>query len=251
MTYSMRPPDAGGIDHLLRQVDRVEHHLVQVLARFLQLAEQVLAHGAQLLAAELLIQIVRGAPQLLGAVVALELQDAVLHLAPVDDQDRQHAVIRQRHEFDLAQRGVALARQGHDAGEPRHARQHLRSRCDQRLGVVGVLAEARLDRGDLVVLERLILEQRVDEEPVALVGRDAAGRGVRRSDEAELFEIRHHVADGRRAQVQPEVARQRARADRLAVADIVLDQQLQQLLGALIQRFVARLGGHRRCDQCC
>ena len=176
----MRPPVDRRVDDLLREPDRIQHQLVQVLARFLELAEQVIAHRAQLLAAELLVQIVRRAAQLVRAVVALELQDAVLNLAPVHDQDREHAVVRQRHELDLAQRRMALPRQRHDAGQARDAGQHLRGRGDQRLRIVGMLAEARLDRGDLVVLERLELEQRVDEEAIALVGRDAAGGGVRR-----------------------------------------------------------------------
>ena len=77
------------------------------------------------------------------------------------------------------------------------------------------------------------LEQRVDEEAIALVGGHAARGGVRRADEPELLEVGHDVADGGRRQRQAGLARQRARADRLAVADVAADQHLQQVLFAL------------------
>jgi hypothetical protein len=41
-----------------------------------------------------------------SAVVAVHVQDAVLHLFVVDHEDREDAVVRQRQELDLAQRGV-------------------------------------------------------------------------------------------------------------------------------------------------
>ena len=51
---------------------------------------------------QLLVEEVRGAPQLVGGVIALELDDAVLHLAVVEHQDHEHAVLGERHELDLA-----------------------------------------------------------------------------------------------------------------------------------------------------
>jgi hypothetical protein len=53
--------------------------------------------------------------------------------------------------------------------------------------------------------------------------------------QAHLLEVRHHVADGRRRQIEAGILRQRARADRLAVADIALHQHLQQVPGAIRQ----------------
>ena len=87
-------------------------------------------------------------------------------------------------------------------------------------------------------LQRLQLEQRVDEEAVALVGGDAAGRGMRRGHEAQILQIRHDVADRGRGQTQARIARQRARADRLTVADVALDERLQQQLGPLVEAVV-------------
>jgi hypothetical protein len=40
------------------------------------------------------------------------------------------------------------------------------------------------------------LEHGVDEEAEAFLGGGAAGRGVRRGDQAEILEIGHDVADG-------------------------------------------------------
>src|SRR5690606_36577806 len=74
------------------------------------------------------------------------------------------------------------------------------------------------------------------------------GRRVRRRDEAEILEIRHDVADRRRAQLEPEVARERARANRLPIADVMLDEKLEQLLRALAQAFFSRIDGV--CNHC-
>ena len=78
-------------------------------------------------------------------------------------------------------------------------------------------------------------QQRVDEEAIAARRRHPAGRRVRARDEAQVLEIRHDVADRRRRQLQARQARQRARPDRLAVGDVVLDQGLEQCPGAFVQ----------------
>src|SRR5262245_14352557 len=98
-----------------------------------------------------------------------------------------------------------------------------------------MLAEQLLNFGHLTVIERLACEPRVDEEAVALVGWNATRRGMGRGNEAELFEIRHDVADRGSRQPHPQVTRQRARAHRLSIADVVLDEQLQELLCPVAQ----------------
>src|SRR5688572_5722970 len=64
---------------------------------------------------------------------------------------------------------------------------------------------------------------------------------MRRGDETEFFEIRHDVANRRSAELESEIPGKCARAYRLAIADIVLHQQLQQLLSPLVQAFVIDL----------
>ena len=80
---------------------------------------------------------------------------------------------------------------------------------------------------------RARLEQRIDEEAVTLVGRNAPRRGVRRANKAELLEVGDDVADGRRGQRQTRLAGQGPRPDRLAIADIAADEHPQQQLFAL------------------
>ncbi len=102
-----------------------EHHLVHVRVGFGELAQDLLAHLLQRVAAEVLVQIVRGALQLIRGVAPLGLDDAVLHLAVVVHQHHQHAVLAQGHELELAHLRGARARQRHDAGELRGAREQL------------------------------------------------------------------------------------------------------------------------------
>ena len=92
---------------------------------------------------------------------------------------------------------------------------------------------AQLGERRIVLERRARLQQRIDEEAIALVGGHAAGGGVRRANKAELLEVGHDVADGRRGRGQARLAGQGAGADRLPVADIAADQHPQQQLFAL------------------
>ena len=67
------------------------------------------------------------------------------------------------------------------------------------------------------------------------LGRQPAGRGVRRIKQPGFFQIGHHVADRRRRQVLREAARQSARADRLAGGDITVNDQPEDLSAALVE----------------
>ena len=108
-----------------------------------------------------------------------------------------------------------------------------RRRAHELLRPVG--GELALEPMDLDLLERLHHHQAVDEEPVALRRRDASGRRVRARDVAQLLEVRHHVADRRRRQLEARLLRQHARADRLAFDDVALDERSSAGLGARIQ----------------
>ena len=85
------------------------------------------------------------------------------------------------------------------------------------------------------------LHQRIDEEAQAELGRQPAGRGMRRIDQAELLEVRHHVADRGGRQRHREDARQIARADRLAGRQVALDDLAENLARALVERRQAHL----------
>ena len=79
------------------------------------------------------------------------------------------------------------------------------------------------------------LEHRVDEEAEALLGRGAAGGGVRGGDEAEILEIGHHVAHrgGREARVEEPA--QIARSDRDARLEVALDELPENVLAAGVE----------------
>ena len=223
----------------VRDGDRVDHHLVHLLARFLELRNQPVANFIELPAAELLVKVGCRAPQLFGRVIPVELQHPVLHLAAVHHQDGEDAVLGQPDELDLGQRGVSLPRDHHHAGEPGDVRKHLRGGRHQGLRVVGVQVEGPLQALHFAFAGRLDLEQGVDEEAVALVRRHPAGGGMRRCDEAVLLEVRHDVADRRGTQLQAGFPGQDPRADRLAVADVVFHQGFQQQLRPLAEMLFA------------
>ena len=109
-----------------------------------------------------------------------------------------------------------------------------------------VAAERPLDLGPLAARDVADLEDAVDEQPEPELGRNAPGRDVRRIEQAELLEILHHVADGRRRHALAQRAGQRARADRLAGREIGLDQPAKHLAAALVHLGQRRAEGAQR-----
>src|SRR6478609_1202069 len=76
----------------------------------------------------------------------------------------------------------------------------------------------------------------VDEETEAHLGWKPARRSVGREDEPELFQVRHHVADGGRRQRNRQQALQISRTDRLAGRQITLDDLTENLARTLVER---------------
>ena len=103
---------------------------------------------------------------------------------------------------------------------------------DEVDGVDGVGEEGR-DRRALRAGERAQLRQLVDEHAVALVGRHAAGRGVRGGDELFVFEQGHVVADRGRRDAELVAVDDRLAADGLVRVDVVLHDRAEDLQSAL------------------
>ena len=81
----------------------------------------------------------------------------------------------------------------------------------------------------LVLVHIADLQQRIDEEAQADLGRQAPGAGVRRIDEAEFLEILHDIAYGGRRQRHRQESRQLARTDRIAKSEITVDDLPEDL----------------------
>ncbi len=179
---------------------------------------------------EIVVEEIGGLDQLRLRVRAIRMQDAVLHVAFGCHEDEQHAPLRQAQEFQVPERRLAPLGRHHHAGELRQLRQETGRRAHQLLRPVG--DEFAFEPVDLAAIERLGHHQAVDEEAVTLGRRHAARGRMRAADEAHLLQVRHHVADRRRRKLEAGVPRQRARTDRLPVADVPLDQRLEEVLRA-------------------
>jgi hypothetical protein len=95
------------------------------------------------------------------------------------------------------------------------------------------LAPARIDRGDVGGIGDGDLHHAIDEQPEALFGGNAAGRSVGRFQQAQFFQILHHVADGGRGQLQAAEAGQGARADGRAGGEIAVHDFAEDAARAL------------------
>ena len=151
-------------------------------------------------------------------------------------------------ELDMLEADVGLAGE-HDAGAARQAGQRLARLGEHGLDACGPARRpctSRLDLPALLGREVADLQQRVDEEAQAELGRQPAGRGVRRVDQAELLEVGHDVADRGRRQRHRQDAADVARADRLAGVEIGLDDPAEDLARAPVERLQRRAGDSRR-----
>src|SRR6266536_5773328 len=108
-----------------------------------------------------------------------------------------------------------------------------RGGADELLRSIG--NELDLEPVDLDVFQWLHHHQAVDEKAVALGRRNAARGRVRARDVAQILEIRHHVADRRWRELEPRLLGQYPRAHGLPLGDVMLDERLEQIVGAAIQ----------------
>ncbi len=117
----------------------------------------------------------------------------------------------------MLERWVGLGRQ-HDSGAAGEVRKDA-GRLGQRAfesAAFGGGPNLAVDPRPFLPAEIAELQQRVDEEAQALLGRKPPGAGVGRVDKPELLEVLHHVADGGGRQRDRQHARQMPRAHRLA-----------------------------------
>ena len=99
-----------------------------------------------------------------------------------------------------------------------------------------------LDLAELVADHQLLdggqrdgLDDRLDVEAVARVGRDAAGRGVRVGQQAVRLELGEDVADGRAGHAEAVALDERLAADRRGGGDVFLDDGPKDRLRAKVQ----------------
>ena len=218
----------------------MRQQLLQFGAGITQLQQQAGADLGHRQPGEMGVEVVGDLLQLPRRELLAGLDDPVLHLVVGEHQDGQHPAPVQRHEINLAEGELLAPRRADHADEVAHRRQQLRSAAEQGLGTAAA-GQFLAQPGQLALARRLHLQQAIDKHPVAVCGRDASGRGVRRRQQPQVFQVPKDVADGGRADLQAGHARQRLRADWLTVLDVTRDQRAQQMArtrGKLVGRTV-------------
>ncbi len=127
---------------------------------------------------EFAIDVVRRLHQFAFAVLAVGMNDAVLHVALVDDQDHQYTIRGQREKLDLAQHHLFLTRQRNDARHAADLGEQTGCEFDEpRRREVWIQPIAQ--HLHAAAPKRLHRQQRVDEKSQAEIGWDLPGRRVR------------------------------------------------------------------------
>src|SRR3984893_18905926 len=140
--------------------------------------------------------------------------------------------------FDVLQRTI-LVGDDDDPGAMRQARKRgprLLERLRQALSSCQTKA---LYAAAFIFGKTPDLEQPMNEEAKPQLGRQSAGRGVRRIEQPGFLQVGHDVTDRRSRQILREAPRQRTRANRFAGSDVTIDDHTEDLATAFVQ-FVDR-----------
>jgi hypothetical protein len=179
---------------------------------------------------------------------AVHLDQPLLDPPGVGDEHQQQPVRGEVHDLEVADRAARQRRVLHDGHLAGQLGQQADRAPDHVVEVDRPLEEG-LDGPLLGAGQRLDRRQLVDEQPVALVGRDPAGAGVRVGDVALVLEGCHVVADGGRADPEAVPLGEGLGAHRLRRRHEVLDDRAQDLELAVVQHGSPPLAlGLRECQ---
>ena len=110
-----------------------------------------------------------------------------------------------------------------------------------QLQPVDALVKVLADQPDLVLRQLAAPHDAVHIQPVRLVGRHAAGRGVRLLQVPHLLQVGHLIANGRTGEVQAGTAADRPRTDGRGREHILVDDGFQNLQFSRVQLHRFRL----------
>ena len=170
--------------------------------------------------------VVRTSARSSSVTACSSLDQPLLDSAGREDQHDEQAVRCERDQLDVTDRGPGEGGVLHDRDLVGQLREQPH-RAVHHVVEVDRPVEEGGDRALLGGAHRLERGQAVDEQPVALVGGDPAGAGVRLGDEPLLLQRRHVVADGRGRDTEGVTLDQGLGADRLLGGDVVLDDGSQ------------------------
>ena len=173
--------------------------------------------------------------RLVDAVGLVEGDGRLLDRALAQDEDEARHPLVDRDEVDppdVGGVGLGRRREAGRAGQP----------GERRGGEAEPVLAGELDLAELVADHQLLdrrqrhgLDDRLDVEAVAGVGRHAAGAGVRMGQQAGHLELGEDVADGRAGHAEAVALDERLAADRLCGRDVFLDDGPEDRLGAEVQ----------------
>jgi hypothetical protein len=147
----------------------------------------------------MLIEEVAGLDQLLLQIIARHEQNAVLHITIWSDDNQQHPLVGQTDEFNLPE-GLRFFRRQHHTGKLRQIRQQGSGRTDRAVRLVKrqILTKVACIRP----LETLGSQETIHKQAVALGRGNTPRRGMGAMNQAQAFQLGHHITDCGRGKIK-------------------------------------------------
>src|SRR5580692_2920755 len=214
---------------LIELLDR-SHQAVVFAALLLQPSSQLAPHRFHGPAAKALVDEASRPIQI--SLRDVETQNPVSHHPRPRHHHGQHFLIAQPGKINVLQRVLRSANRYRDPNIPRNEREHVRGALHELLHVRNAMK--RLLNNILIVIRQPCLSGKLlDVITIGIGAGHTARRSVRLLQVARVRQIRHHIADGRRAQSFPVGARQSARSHRFACGNKGLHNRGQDFAFAL------------------
>ena len=173
--------------------------------------------------------------RLVDGVVAVDRDQCLLDGALAEDEDQAGHPLIDGDQVDPPDVGVARLGRGGQARRTGDRGERRRREAKPVLAGELDLAELVADHQLLDRRQRNGLDDRLDVEAIAGVGRDAAGGGVRVGQQAVRLELGEDAADGRAGHAEAIALDERLAADRRRGRDVFLDDGPKDRLRAKVQ----------------
>ncbi len=210
--------------------------LIKFLSGFFRQLFQLRFRFRQRMAMNMRVEKVGSLHQLRSGDSSRQVHNAILDIAILHHQHGKRAGRFKTHEFDMFKRAFGLGCK-HKASPTRKARKNLTGFCQHALDRIVHACRTHLCLNGGAFIRRQVahFHESIDKETQTDLGWQTPGGNMRCIDEAKMLKVTHHIANGSRRKTVRQQARQVARPDRIAIIEVTVDDQPENIARPLVE----------------